>query len=103
MDQATLNGYVGRAKRISQTITWISLRNEMREAGASQSEILHVSRFLNKGSAKRASFRNPVQPVYLPQRDMPVLLCGYRDADVDFMKFDPVNRIMLISKRYLNG
>lgn len=103
MDQTTLNAYIGRAKRISQTISWIALRNEMREAGASPDEILHVARFLNKGSAKRASFHNPVQPMYLPQRENPVLLCGYRDADVDFMKYDPVNRVMLVSRRFLNG
>ena len=103
MDESTLNNFVGRAKRISHTISWVNLRNEMRAAGATQEEILYVARFLDKGSAKEASPTNPITAIDIPAKEKSVLLCKYKDADVPFMTYDPYTRTILVSRRYLNG
>lgn len=103
MDSATLNAFAGRAKRISQTISWVNLRNEMRQAGATNEEILYVARFIQKGPAKEKSVTNPVTLIEVPSKEAPTLLCGYRDGDVPFMTYDPFTRIVTVSRSYLNG
>lgn len=103
MDSATLNGYVGRAKRISQTISWVNLKNEMRQAGATNEEILYVARFIQKGPAKEKSVTNPITLIEIPVKTKPVLLCGYQDADIPFMSYDPFTRTVHVSRSCLNG
>lgn len=103
MDSATLNAYAGRAKRISQTISWVNLKNEMRQAGATNEEILYVARFIQKGPAKAKSVTNPITLIEVPVKEASVLLCGYTDADIPFMSYDPFTRTVSVSRSCLNG
>lgn len=103
MDAATLNKYVGRAKKIAHTLSWVNLRNEMRQAGATNEEVMYVASFINKGSAKEASVMNPITAIDLPRKSATVLLCNFETGDVPYMEYDSFRRTIIVNGRLLNG
>lgn len=104
MDAAMLNSYVGRAKNIKHVVAWANLKNEMLKNGATQAEILHVSKFLQKGEAKKFSFPKTIEYIDLKPRMQAVPLCNFRDVSGGpALSWDGVTRTIVINREVLNA
>lgn len=104
MDAATLNSYIGRAKNIKHVASWVNLKNEMLKNGATKAEVLHVSRYLQKGEAQKISMYKPVEYIDLQRRITPVPLCNFRDvAGGPAISYDDITRTVLINREVLNA